>query len=240
MYRIPEGVEAISFDIWRTLLRGNKAFSRHRLRLAFDRLGHSDVDVELLFKAYIEADRFYNNHSEHTGRDYGMSERLEMMFSALGIQSAVPEAAVIREIQAAVGQLRLRSEYMPTLTEPDLLETLAKLRDQGFILGMLSNTGIDNSQVMELVLKQLGMWDLFEVAVFSCDDGRAKPNEGLFLDTATKLGAKPNRVLHVGDNSNADCYGADAAGLHCVLYAQKGEPEGNQYPFITSMKQLLG
>jgi HAD superfamily hydrolase (TIGR01662 family) len=239
VYTVPTGVKAISFDIWKTLLNGNKAFTRPRLRLIFDMLGYTGLDVEQLRNAYRAADKFYNSESERLGRDFGMADRLSMMFEVLGIDAPVPDASAIEAIQAEVVKLRLQPEYMPTFTEPDLPQTLQELRKQGYSLGLLSNTGIDNRQVMEPVLRALGIWDLFDVAMFTSDDGRAKPNPELFRHTAKELNAEPTQVLHVGDNANADCRAAEA-GLHAVLYSQKGEPEGNSYPFITSMKELLG
>jgi HAD superfamily hydrolase (TIGR01509 family) len=152
----------------------------------------------------------------------------------LDIDAPVPDAATISAIQVKVGALRCQPEYLPVLIEPDLLHTLQALSDQGFVLGLLSNTGMDNLQVMEPVLKTLGLWNLFTVFVFSSEDGRAKPNPDLFRHMANEFGLEPNRVLHIGDNTNAD-YRAIEAGMNAVVYA----PKGSELPHITSMGELL-
>lgn len=237
-YTFPPQVNALSCDIWRTLLVGNSAFTRPRLRRTFDLLGHPGIDVEKLRTAYMRANKFYNEESERQLRDFGLSERLEMMYQDLGIMSSVPGESALRAIQVEVGKLRLQPDFMPTFIEPDLPETLRALRDQGLALGLLSNTGIDNEVVMESVLRKLGIWDFFDVHLFSCEDGRAKPHPELFRHMAKRLRAEPQQVLHIGDNPNADCR-ATEAGLHAVLYTPKGAPEGNTLPFITSMKELL-
>ncbi|HEY8886617.1 MAG TPA: HAD family hydrolase [Candidatus Microsaccharimonas sp.] len=234
MYTIPTQVTSLSFDIWKTLLGGNKAFTRMRLRLIFEELDLPDVDIEHVVEAYKRADKFFNNEAEHTMTDYGMGERLQMMFATLGIDRPIPDVSTIAAIQAKIGVLRCQPEYLPPLLESDLLQTLGKLKDQGLVLGLLSNTGMDDIQVMEPVLKKLGIWDLFQVRIFSSEDGRAKPNPSLFLRMARELKAAPHQVLHIGDNTNAD-YRAIKAGLHAVVYA----PEGSSYPHITSMSQLL-
>lgn len=234
MYTIPRQVTALSFDIWKTLLGGNKAFTRARLRLIFDELGLPDVDIEQVHGAYRRADKFYNDEAEHTMTDYGMGERLQMMFAALGIDQPVPDPRAIAAIQAKVGKLRCQPEYLPLLLEPDLPDTLQKLKDQGLVLGLLSNTGMDDVQVMEPVLKKVGIWDYFQVRIFSSEDGRAKPNPDLFRRMARELKAAPHEVLHIGDNANAD-FRAIKAGLHAVVYA----PEGSTYPHISSMTQLV-
>jgi HAD superfamily hydrolase (TIGR01549 family) len=235
MFTVPNEVTSISFDIWSTLLYVNKAGSRPRLRLIFDFLGFPETDIDLLWTAYLEADGFYNDEAERTGQDYGMAERLGSMFKILGIASQPPQAQTIRKIQALVATQKLRPEYLPTLIEPDLPATLEALRNQGYTLGLLSNTGMNNSQVMEPILKALGIWHFFDVAVFSSDDGRAKPNPDLFRYMARRLGTVPRQTLHVGDNIIAD-YRATEAGLHAVLFA----PRGSHLPHIRSTKDLLG
>lgn len=235
MYSIPAGVSALSFDIWATLLKGNKAFTVPRLQLIFELLGHSAIDGEVLRGAYLQADRFYNKESEITGLDYGMWERLQSMYVALGITTPVPDPDKVSAIQAEVGALRLQEQYMPSFIEPDLPATLAALRDCGYRLGLLSNTGMDNQQVMEPILAKLGIYDFFEVKIFSSADGRAKPNPDLFRRVAKEFDVQPKAVLHIGDNTNAD-YRATEAGLHAVLYA----PNGSELVHITTMKELLG
>ena len=148
MFTIPAGVTAISFDIWKTLLKGNKAFTRPRLKLIFDNLGYPNIDVELLRTAYLLADKFYNDKAEEDQVDYGMAERLGMMFAYVGIDAEVPDAETISAIQAKTGELRLQPQFMPSFIEPDLPHTLAMLQDHGFVLGLLSNTGMDDRQVM--------------------------------------------------------------------------------------------
>lgn len=235
MFTVPTGVEAICFDIWKTLLSGNKAFTRPRLQLIFNLLGHHDVDVEALRTAYLTADKYFNNLAEEHCRDYGLRDRIEMMYVALGISDETPDDDMIEQIQSEVARLRMHPDYMPAFIEPDLPATLTALRGQGYSLGLLSNTGMDNEVVMEAVLRQLGIWDYFDVRVFTSEDGRAKPNPDLFLDTAQLLSTKPDGTLHVGDNVIAD-YLAIEAGLHAVVFAPDGI-EG--YPSIQSMKELL-
>jgi HAD superfamily hydrolase (TIGR01549 family) len=234
-FKFPEGVKALSFDIWLTLLNGNKAFTRPRLQLIFDMLGVPITDMEAVVAAYKASDKYYNLLMEETGRDFGFSHRIGMMFRDLKVMRNMPYDHEVDAIQRAVGQLRSQPEYRPTFIEPDLPETLKALMRKGYYLGLLSNTGMDDRAVMEPVLKALGIWDLFDVAIFTSEDGRAKPNPELFLHMAKSLYAKPGEVLHIGDNVVAD-WEAHKAGLHAVVYAPKGK-EG--YPFITSMKELL-
>lgn len=240
MYTIPDSVRAISFDIWQTLIRGNSAFTWPRLQLVFGELDILHVGQEALTASYKKAERHLNRQAEITGYDTGMAERIEFILDDLGIKNVpVPDDNVIGKLQSLTGELRMAPSYRPELTEPDLLQNLWILHDNGYVLGSLSNTGMGDHRMMESVMAGFGFDRLFRVMLFSSIDGRAKPNPGLFRTMAYELGFAPHEVLHVGDNHHADCRAVEA-GFHAVLYAPKGPPEGNTYPFITTMRELLG
>jgi HAD superfamily hydrolase (TIGR01549 family) len=233
MSAIPPGVKALSFDVWGTLLKGNDAFRLPRLQLLFDLLGLWPQDLGQLYQAYLKADTFYNVEAERTGLDYSLPERLESMYESLGITAEIPSARTVSAIQHEIGRMRLKPEYMSSFTEPTLLATLRMLSRQGYTLGLLSNTGMETDTTVELLLQKLDIRHLFSTALYSCQDGRAKPNPGLFCRMAEELQAERHEVLHIGDNVNAD-YRATEAGLHAVVYA----PNGSPYPHITRLDQL--
>lgn len=235
MFTIPRDVTAISIDIWNTLLRGNPAFTRPRLGLIFDLLGHEDYDIEKVVEAYRHADRTLDRESERTGLDYDMPDRLVIMYRLLKIDRALPGDAAIKNIQAQTGKLRLEPRYMPSLVEPTSPATLEKLRSRGIFLGLLSNTGMDNGSTMVPVLQALGIWEHFHAAIFSSDVGLAKPNGSLFRTMAAKLRSETEHTMHIGDNEVAD-FQAHLAGLHAYVYA----PDGSNFPHIRSLEELLG
>ena len=240
MFTMPKGVRAISFDIWKTLLNGRSSYTWPRLELVFGYVGILDRGQEAITAAYKLAEKYWNAQAEITGYDTGMKERIEFVLNELGAtDKPVPSDAEIVELQKQSGVIRVLPEYLPTLTEPDLIETLTALKQAGFVIGTLSNTGMGSHDMINPVLAHYGLDQLLDVTLFSSIDGRAKPNPGLFERMAKELGAEPHQVLHVGDNANADCR-ATEAGLHVALYVPAGEPDGNQYPFITSMRELVG
>ena len=235
VFTVPAGVTCLSFDIWRTLLLGNPEFTRPRLTLLFELLGWPGRDVESLREAYLASDRHFDDLSEETGLDYPLGPRVQHMLDRLGIRDPAPAPEAISAIQKRVGALRLVDAYMPALTEPDLIDTLTRLRDAGYRLGLLSNTGLDNVQVMRPLLEKLGIWQRCEVHLFSSEEGIAKPNPALFHRMADRFGVRPGEVLHIGDNANAD-YRAVEAGLKSVLYAPQG---GTELRSIRSLRELL-
>jgi FMN phosphatase YigB (HAD superfamily) len=232
---VPAEVTCLSFDIWKTLLNGNPAFTRPRMALLFDRLGQTGIDVELLRKAYLDGSKTLDRVSEETGIDQGMRERVQAMYTYLGIDAVIPQDEELTRIQCEVGALRLQPQFIPTLIESDLVDTLVSLKEAGYRLGLLSNTGFDDRSVMEPLLVKLGLWEHFEVALFSSEEGIAKPSPELFFRMVEQFGVLPGEVLHIGDNINAD-YRAREAGLEAVVYAPGSD---TTLPSIRSMKELL-
>jgi FMN phosphatase YigB (HAD superfamily) len=67
------------------------------------------------------------------------------------------------------------------------------------------------------LLRQLKLYDSFEVIVVSCEVGFSKPSPIIFEHAAEKLALPPNAILHVGDSVEMDQQGARAAGMQSVL-----------------------
>src|SRR6185437_3343017 len=73
MSSLTSGIGAYSFDVWKTLLNGNRSFTEPRLRLLFDILGHPEIPVDALKRAYLQADKFYNDEAERQMLDFGLA-----------------------------------------------------------------------------------------------------------------------------------------------------------------------
>ena len=226
---------AISYDIWRTLLKGNKAFTSARIEHLANRLGLR-ASVDELVAAYRGAERHFNRYAIDTGRDGGMAERLGLMYQLLGLDPAtLPESSVLDAIQRELGELHCHPEYMPSLLEPDLLHWLDQIAQLGLTQVLLSNTGMDSGPVMRPVLTKLGIMSRMEFAMFSAEEGLAKPNPALFMRMSRQLNVPPAQIVHVGDNPTADYAGATSAGLQAILYAA----QPSQVASVARTSQLL-
>jgi putative hydrolase of the HAD superfamily len=89
---------------------------------------------------------------------------------------------------------------------------LEALRDRGLKLGLVSNA-IDPPDLLHRDLEQLGVAERLDVAVFSSEVGRRKPDPSIFEAALTRLGVAPERALMVGDSVANDIAGAQALGL---------------------------
>jgi FMN phosphatase YigB (HAD superfamily) len=86
-------------------------------------------------------------------------------------------------------------------------------------MAVICNTGMAGGRVLREVLKRHGLYEFFEVTVFSNEFGYAKPDPRIFAHTLTELGGiAPRQALHVGDLEELDVEGARRAGLHSARY----------------------
>ena len=94
---------------------------------------------------------------------------------------------------------------------PDARETVGRLADHGYTLGLLSNADDD------FLHSALGRSGLSFSTVLSSEALRAyKPNCVTFDALCERLGCEPSAVLYVGDSLPTDVQGARHAGLRTV------------------------
>jgi putative hydrolase of the HAD superfamily len=107
---------------------------------------------------------------------------------------------------------------------------LEALRSDGFLLGIVSNA-FDPPALLHDDLARLGIAERVDVAVFSSEVGRRKPDPAPFLAALERLGVEPQDALHVGDRLYEDVRGAAALGITTVqaLWFRADEhPDGGE------------
>ena len=77
---------------------------------------------------------------------------------------------------------------------------LRALRERGVATGILSNVGIDP----RAVLVRTGLAGLYDVEVFSFEEGVVKPDPAIFALAAERLGLPAHELLMVGDTVDDD------------------------------------
>ncbi len=111
-----------------------------------------------------------------------------------------------------------RMIYKP---RPEMFDLVAGLRNKGYRTALLSNTEppcVD-------YYKELG-YDLFDVPVFSCSEGVAKPDRRIYDLTLERLGIGGPQAVFIDDRS-AFIEGAGKAGLHALLFRGIGPLESD-------------
>jgi putative hydrolase of the HAD superfamily len=95
---------------------------------------------------------------------------------------------------------------------PEVPGTLARLRQQGLALGVISNW----DHRLPDVLAAVGLARFFGSITSSSKAGVEKPDRRIFHQALGELGVEPAAALHVGDGRLEDVEGAVAAGMRAL------------------------
>lgn len=137
--------------------------------------------------------------------------------------------ALMREVARRVAlhgaTRRLESEIFAVFSNPatfrlydDVHPALGALRDRGIRLGLISNWG----PRLRPVLGGHGLDRLLDDLLISAEVECEKPQAAIFWLACRRLGTRPDRALHVGDNFRTDHAGASGAGLASLLLDRRG------------------
>jgi putative hydrolase of the HAD superfamily len=114
--------------------------------------------------------------------------------------------------------------------EPDIKQTLAKLKALGLKLGIVSNTFV-SGRSLERHLEQVGILEFFPVRLYSYEYDFRKPNRRLFKIAAERIGEAAEHIAYVGDRIDKDIKPALRFGMQPILKAAytnagKNVPDG--------------
>jgi HAD superfamily hydrolase (TIGR01662 family) len=109
----------------------------------------------------------------------------------------------------------LGGAFLGRVLFPDVIGTLRWLLDRGYRLGAVTNRGYSGPRFHE-EMRDLGLADLFETTVISCDIGYMKPHPRIFQHTLERMGIQAEEAVMVGDSLRADVEGAKTLGMTAV------------------------
>ncbi len=94
----------------------------------------------------------------------------------------------------------------------EMFELCRSLQRSGYKTAVLSNT---EAPAVEYFRQQ--EYDMFDVTVFSCEEGTAKPEQRVYELTLQRLCVKPAEAVFIDDKPQYIA-GAEKAGLHAFLF----------------------
>ncbi|WP_371499758.1 HAD family hydrolase [Kitasatospora sp. NBC_00374] len=213
-------VAAISFDgddtLW-DFASGFDAAVEHTARLLTEALGGPPVTVRWLHEVRDEVALGL------PGAGYGVIRRAAF---AESVRRRGGAPGLAEELHRAFNAVRAeRTELYP--------ETLDVLR------GLASRMPLALTSNGNTELGWLGLESLFTVVTRAAECGIHKPDPGIYLLTAERLGVPPGQVLHVGDHPVEDLAGARAAGLPALLLDRTGRTPG-ALASLSGLTELTG
>jgi len=110
-------------------------------------------------------------------------------------------------------QLRINGTREALKPKSDAIDTLSKLKNRGFKIGLISNCSTE----VPLLWKSTQFAEIIDVAIFSSAVGLRKPKPKIYKLACEKLDVKPQNCLYVGDGDSHELTGASQVGLHPIL-----------------------
>lgn len=127
-------------------------------------------------------------------------------------------AKVLRQYDVDVPAADLfAAVWLNIATSPASLDLVRGLRDAGYGVHLGTNQVRRRADYMKATLPYD---ELFDVKLYSCDLGVAKPDVAFFQKAATRIGAEPAEILFIDDHS-PNVTGARSAGLAAVQWRLK-------------------
>lgn len=197
-----------------------------------------DLPPDAAARAFATEISFYRRHHLH-GRDERSLAELRLRCAEV-LHGALPEP-----VQAKLPVDSLLPEMLASLrfrVLPGAGEALAKLRQRGLLLAVVSNWDVSLAERLE----ELELDGQLDAIVTSAEVGEAKPRPAVFRRALERLGLEPAAALHVGDSWELDVLGARAAGVRPVLLAPGASVEGRDsrdgvlvLPSLAALGELL-
>jgi HAD superfamily hydrolase (TIGR01509 family) len=104
------------------------------------------------------------------------------------------------------------------------LDVLDSLRENGHLLALISNATSETAEAWP----QSPLARCFDVAVFSCDVGLAKPDPAIYRIAAERLGLAPGECVFVGDGADGELAGAAAVGMTVLRTVEHNDTDPSE------------
>jgi HAD superfamily hydrolase (TIGR01662 family) len=220
MTRPFSSLKAIFFDLGSTLI-----YSKDPWPPIYEKADCALVEIFQQAGVPLEVNPFFSEFgtfldSYYAERGAGMTEKttfslLGELLEQEGFQD-IP-VSIIRSALGAMYSITQQNWYL----ESDAIPTLKILQEQGYRLGMISNTSDDNN-VQQLV-DRCELRPYFDTILTSAGCGIRKPDERIFHLALDFFGLPPEQTAMVGDMLEADILGANQLGMYSIWITRRAE-----------------
>jgi putative hydrolase of the HAD superfamily len=145
---------------------------------------------------------------------------IEYVCGVMGVQVGAEQMTKAVEI-------RLQHTRRALEPRPDAVATLARLKDQDYKVGLLSNCSVE----IPILWQETVFANLVATPIFSCRERLKKPDPRIYHLACERLGVMPEHCVYVADGEDHELTGAAKVGLHPVLLrtsSQETRPELHQ------------
>ena len=212
-------ITTVTFDLWQTLLLDERDLGQARamVRLegaqsALAKFGQ-DFDLEKISDAYMSCFQ-QCREVRNGGLDVDFREQVSIFVNHINPGLA---ERLDRTIMDEIAQFYADSFLAhPPPAHEDALHVLEAIKEMGFKMGLISNTGMTPGFTFRSYMEERGMLEYFHTLTFSDEVKLAKPSSEIFMMTLKAMDARPEQTIHVGDHVINDVVGAKRCGMKTV------------------------
>ncbi|MBA3349195.1 MAG: HAD family hydrolase [Actinobacteria bacterium] len=204
-----DGIRAVTYDCWGTLLKDRdfNAAMATRAEALRSVLDLTDGEAySLVQEAWVKHDDAWKQVET-----FGPGRMAAYCLEARGVSDDDAIASLTKKFEEA----SLTSGVDPV---QGALETLQALTKAGIRRGLICDTGFTPGRVVRELLDDAGLLDFLEVLCFSDEVGVPKPGNDIFAKALAGLGVRPPEAVHVGDLRRTDVAGARDVGMHAARF----------------------
>lgn len=212
-------IRGVTFDWWHTIAETPWPDWDDRMRVLRVERVQETLEREGLIVDRDELFRAYDRHTEllkerwRAHADMTPEEQVRALLEFAGLDGS--DGRLFPPVAEAFG--RALETSLPVLY-PHLAQTVAALRKEGYRVGIVSNTGRTWGRYLRPIQDELGIGKYFDARVFSDEVRVRKPDRRIFERALDRLGLRPEEVVHVGDDVDADVAGAKALGMRAIWF----------------------
>ena len=229
-------IQVVTLDLWQTLIIDQREWGRERTRLriegAMEALHDAGEPVteEQAREAYRACYRTCRAILQQ-GQDVSFKEQVQIFVRGMadGLLERISRETFARILNRYADSF---FESPPTMADgvPQMLQTL---KDRGYRIGIISNTGMTPGRLFRTYMEQLEILHYFDNLTFSDEVLLAKPSRAIFLHAMASLGCIAEQTVHVGDHRRNDILGAQGAGIRTVWLEGVDSSDVDVTPTIT-------
>jgi len=234
-------IRAVIFDFWLTLIDFGEGAQEElasirikKYKEILEKYGFS-FTIEKIREAIAETNQECDRIRVSNKKEVGSEQIIKILLSRLNINKM--RESIFHDILKV---------YDNSLLDLDLevreyaKELLLYLKNKGYKIGLVSNTS--HGHVLRKILQKFGLYQYFDIMVFSDELGLRKPQPDIFNEALRLLNVKPEEAIHIGDNPELDVVAAKAANIYVIYLKQSNEPYPDGLPkpdaIATSLREV--
>ncbi len=213
-------ITAIIFDLGDTLVThtiDEASREEDASKEVQDLLSREGYSISEVFYRQLKMEMWRNWKEDfaRSGQEFELELFLNHLLCRLGLKQE--EAA---RLVPSITNIIYQSDLKSLVLKPTVKETLTKLEDTSFKLGMISNSSYSYDHIVE-ILNRVTIAHYFDSVLVSSREKIRKPNPVIFEKALQSLGASANSAVFVGDDPQVDIQGAKSVGMKTILLADR-------------------